>query len=95
MVGAFSKSMLPRALVLPFSYILPVAEFIIGILCITGLFTAPALVAGGLEMSFLIFGSCLIENWEPIVSQLVHALVFVILLQCIAGNSWALDNLFQ
>lgn len=38
MTGNFEKSMLPGALVVPFSYILPVAEFLIGLLIIAGLF---------------------------------------------------------
>ncbi len=38
MVGQFSKSMLPTALVTPFSYMLPFLEFLTGILLIAGLF---------------------------------------------------------
>jgi len=95
MVSTFSKSMLPRILVSPFSYALPFIEFIVGILCITGLQTRTALIAGSVEMTVLILGSCLIENWEPIVSQLLHVVVFVVLLQFIDSNTWALDNFFN
>jgi thiosulfate dehydrogenase [quinone] large subunit len=93
MADTFSKSMLPRAMVLPFSYLLPILEFVIGLLCITGLFTQQALIGGCLDMALLIFGCCMIENWEPIVSQLVHVIVLVVLIQFMAVNTWAIDNL--
>src|ERR1700712_5260885 len=48
MVTSFQKSFLPQALVVPFSYALPFAEFAVGFLLIVGLFTKQALVAGSL-----------------------------------------------
>lgn len=48
MVGSFEKSILPQALVVPFSYVLPIAEFTVGLLLILGLFTRQALIGGGL-----------------------------------------------
>ncbi|UOE47954.1 DoxX family membrane protein [Mucilaginibacter sp. SMC90] len=93
MVGTFAKSMLPKALVTPFSYLLPIAEFTIGLLLISGLFTKPALIAGGLVMMLLILGSCMIENWEILPSQLIHAAFFALLLQFAANNTYSLDNL--
>jgi thiosulfate dehydrogenase [quinone] large subunit len=95
MVGSFEKSMLPGVLITPFSYALPVAEFVIGLLLVAGLFTRPALIAGGLVMVLLIFGTAMIENWEAIPSQLIHAAFFAVLLQYAAVNGFALDNLFK
>lgn len=94
MVGTFEKSMLPKFMVTPFSYLLPIAEFTIGVLLLSGLFTKPALVAGGAVMIILILGSCMIENWEIIPSQLIHAAFFAVLLQFAANNTYSLDNLF-
>lgn len=94
LVGTFSKSMLPRVLVVPFSYLLPVAEFAIGVLLLTGLFTGPALIGGCVVMIMLIFGCCLIENWEPIASQLIHIVILALLLNFIAANTCALDKIF-
>ena len=94
MVGNFAKSILPQTLVIPFSYVLPIAEFIIGLLLITGLFTKPALIAGSLVMIILVFGTCMIENWEALPSQLIHVAFFTILLQFISSNTWAVDQLF-
>lgn len=93
MVGSFEKSMLPEALVMPFSYALPVAEFLIGLLLIVGLFTRQALIAGGVVTIILIFGSSLIENWDAIPSQLIHTAFFAVLLQFSGSNTWAMDNL--
>jgi thiosulfate dehydrogenase [quinone] large subunit len=93
MVDSFAKSMLPRALVMPFSYILPITEFTIGLLLISGLFTRPALIGGSLVMIMLIMGTCIVENWEFLPSQLIHILFFAVLLQFISSNSWAIDQL--
>jgi len=95
MVGSFEKSMLPLALVRPFSYALPILEFTVGLLLITGLFTKASLIAGALIMVALIFGTTLIESWDAITSQLVHAAFFAVLLQFVRYNTYALDNLLK
>ncbi|MBV8252146.1 MAG: DoxX family membrane protein [Chitinophaga sp.] len=95
MVQSFEKSMLPQALVLPFSYVLPIAEFIIGILLLIGLGTRIALIGGGILMAFLVLGSTLIESWDFITGQLVHAAFFAVLLQFISSNTFAVDNLLK
>ncbi|TWV93024.1 DoxX family protein [Chitinophaga pinensis] len=95
MVGSFKDAMLPSALVTPFSYALPIAEFLIGTLLIVGLLTRQALVAGGIVMILLILGATMIENWEALVSQLLHAVIFAVLLSSISFNSYAVDNLLK
>ena len=95
MVTSFEKSMIPGVLVTPFSYVLPVAEFLIGLLLILGLFTRLSLVAGGVVMILLIFGTTMIENWEALPSQLIHAAFFAVLLNYVATyNGYSLDNVF-
>ncbi|HSD06609.1 DoxX family membrane protein [Flavobacterium sp.] len=95
MVGSFEKSLLPKVLVIPFSYVLPIAELLVGLLLVTGLFTKPALFIGGIIMVILIFGTALIENWEALPSQLIHAAFFALLLQFIVANTVSLDTLFK
>jgi thiosulfate dehydrogenase [quinone] large subunit len=95
MVGSFEKSMLPLSLVRPFSYALPLLEFAVGLLLITGLFTKAALITGALVMVILIFGTTLIENWDAITSQLIHAALFAVLLQFREHNLLAIDNLLK
>ncbi|PZU22870.1 MULTISPECIES: DoxX family protein [Chryseobacterium group] len=95
MTGNFSKSMLPQNLVTPFSYALPVAEFTIGILLILGVFSPKVIIAGWVVMLLLMFGTCLIENWEALPSQMIHAIILIALYQFIAANSISLDQLFK
>jgi thiosulfate dehydrogenase [quinone] large subunit len=96
MVGQFEKSMLPNILVTPFSYILPIAELLVGIFLLIGLFTRQALVAGSLVMITLIFGSSMIEEWGAIPSQLIHAAFFSILLIFEKSyNCFAVDQILE
>ena len=95
MVSSFEKSILPSALVIPFSYALPIAEFAIGLLLLIGLFTRVSLIAGGIVMIALILGTTLIENWEALTSQLVHADFFAVLLSFVQYNTWAVDNILK
>lgn len=93
MAATFSHSLLPQALVKAFALILPFMEFAIGCLLLTGLFTRSALMAGGVLMIMLIFGTCMIENWDALVPQLIHSLFFAILLHYISANVFSLDNI--
>lgn len=95
MVTSFENAMLPVSLVKPFSYALPIAEFLIGLLLIIGLFTRQSLIAGSIVMIMLILGATLIENWEALVSQLIHVAIFALLLNYITYNSCALDKLVK
>lgn len=95
MVGQFSKSFLPEALVIPFSYVLPFAEFIAGILIILGLFTRQGLLLAGLVSLALIFGSTMIENWEALPSQLIHVAFLSVLLASLPQNSFAVDKIIK
>ncbi|WP_215238540.1 DoxX family membrane protein [Dyadobacter helix] len=92
----FQKSILPDFLVAPFGYILPVAEFIIGLLILLGLFTRLSLIAGALVMVTLIFGTSMIEDWGAIPSQLIHTAFFCILLdQTEKAKTYSLDSAFE
>jgi len=95
MVKSFEHSMMPPALVIPFSFLLPFGELITGILLLLGLFTRQALILGGVIMIMLIFGTAMIENWDAIPSQLIHAAFFAVLLNFISSNRFALDHLFK
>jgi thiosulfate dehydrogenase [quinone] large subunit len=95
MVGQFQNSMLPEALVKPFSYILPFGELITGLLLLIGLFTRQALVAAAVISLILIFGSSLIEEWGSIPSQLIHGFIAAYLLQYIEANYYSLDTKFS
>ncbi|MDR2238133.1 MAG: DoxX family protein [Chryseobacterium sp.] len=73
MLGTMEKSAIPAALIVPFSYILPVAETLIGIALLVGFKTKYTLYSALVLMSILIAGSCSIENWSAIEAQLLHS----------------------
>ncbi|WP_036602355.1 MauE/DoxX family redox-associated membrane protein [Olivibacter sitiensis] len=80
MVGSMEKSVLPAALVTPFSYALPIIEAAIGLLLLIGFQLRYTFYAGLALMSILILGSSSIENWGAIEAQLIHAVYFAVLL---------------
>jgi thiosulfate dehydrogenase [quinone] large subunit len=92
-VGQFSKSMLPAALVTPFSYALPFLELLTGVLLILGLFTRFACVLGVLIMLALILGSSLIEQWDNVFSQIMYGLYFAMLYYFAFYNRYSFDRL--
>lgn len=73
MVTTMEKSVIPAALIVPFSYLLPVAEALLGLALLLGFKIRLTLYASIALMSLLILGSCSIENWSAIESQLLHA----------------------
>lgn len=94
MVDKFKNSLLPEALVIPFSYALPIAELLTGVLIVLGLFTRLALTAGSWIMIMLIFGSSMVEDWGAIPSQLIHvAFLTVLLVFEHSHNTYALDKI--
>ena len=96
MVSEFEKSILPQILVTPFSYMLPIAELLVGIFLLIGLFTKQTLVAGAIVMIALIFGSSMIEEWGGIPSQLIHSAFFIVLLSFEKSyNSFAVDSILE
>lgn len=84
--------MLPDFLVSPFATVLPFAEFAVGLLLLLGLFTYRAAIAGAVIIIMLIFGSCLIENWSAVGSQMVYILLFYFLIAEVRHDSFGLDG---
>ncbi len=74
MLDTMEKSFLPQGLILPFSFALPILEFIIGIALLFRAGIQYSIYAALLLMTVLIFGSCSIENWAAIEAQLLHAI---------------------
>jgi len=73
MVTSMEKSIIPDFLIVPFSYVLPIAEFLIGLSLLIGFKTKSTIFSGLILMSILILGSSSIENWSAIESQLLHS----------------------
>jgi thiosulfate dehydrogenase [quinone] large subunit len=92
MVKEFAPSLLPSWTVIPFSNILPFAEFLCGLLLLIGLFTRFASILGIILMIILIFGSSVIEQWNNAFTQIFYGGYFCILYRYANYNHFALDN---
>ena len=92
MIDLFKTSLMPEALTYLFASVLPFVELLLGILLIIGWRTRAAYIIGSAVICALIFGSCLIENWEAVAFQLIYALLFFILLCYMEYNKYALDK---
>ena len=88
----FSKSMLPPAIVSPFSLALPFLELITGALLILGLFTRFSCAMGVMLMLALILGSSMLEDWDNVFMQLIYGAYFSILYYFAFYNKYSLDR---
>jgi len=88
MVKTFEKSWLPEMLINAFATVLPFAEFMIGLMLITGFKTKWANVAGAALILILLFGCSTIENWEAMGIQMIYAIFFYILISRSQDNSF-------
>ncbi|PZU90224.1 MAG: DoxX family protein [Chryseobacterium sp.] len=73
MVTSMEKSVIPCFMIVPFSYVLPIVEFLIGLLLLIGFQTRYIIYSGLTLMSILILGSASTENWSAIEAQLLHS----------------------
>jgi thiosulfate dehydrogenase [quinone] large subunit len=92
MAASFSKSILPETVVLPFGYILPVLELLTGILLLLGLFTRFATVLGVALMLALIFGSCMVEQWDNVFTQIIYGGYLALLYYFAQYNTISIDG---
>lgn len=89
---SFADTILPQPAVLAFGYVIPIAETVLGLLLVIGLLSRYTLIASFLLMIALIFGSCLLENWETVGLQVVYTVVLFLLLFYQEYNGYALDS---
>src|SRR5918911_12325 len=99
-VGNFAAGMekqfagkLPSALVLPFAYTLPFMEVVFGALILLGLFNSIALVASGLLLLALTFGTVMLGEAPTVAHNLQYALVNFVLLWLADYNGYSIDRL--
>jgi thiosulfate dehydrogenase (quinone) large subunit len=89
----FAHTALPHPLVVAIAFSLPWAEAIIGCLVTFGLFTRPALTSGLLVMILLMFGTCLVQDWQIAGLQLIYGLSYAALLFLLACNRYSIDSI--
>ena len=94
MVNRF-QDIAPSFLIVPFAALVTPVELISGFLMIIGLQTRNAIIAGFALMMPLMFGICLLQEWDTAASQLIYCLVFFILLAGCSLNSISVDRLIR
>jgi thiosulfate dehydrogenase [quinone] large subunit len=95
MVKLFSKSLMPGGLVSAFGHVLPFLEFITGLLILLGFFTRFALVLSVVIILALIFGSCMLEQWEWVFTQVVYGAYLAVLYYYTHYNRISIDGLMK
>jgi thiosulfate dehydrogenase [quinone] large subunit len=88
----FANSILPQPLVDASAYGIVGAECILGLLLLTGLALRFALSAGSLLMIVLLFGTCLIQDWDAAGEQLIYLAYYTALLALCGLDRWPLDK---
>lgn len=91
LVKQFQATLLPRILVEAFAHTLPWTETAIGLLVLAGLATRFALIAGGLLMALLTFGTTLRQDFGTAGLQLSYSIAYFMLLSLRARNGFSLD----
>lgn len=91
-VQSFSHTFLPPPAVLVTAWLIPPAELLIGLLVLLGLFLRPALVLGLLLMIQLMFGTCLIQQWQVAGLQLIYVAFYAALLATAGWDVYSLDR---
>jgi thiosulfate dehydrogenase [quinone] large subunit len=82
LVKMFADTPLPVAMVIPFGYVLPVAEAILGALLIVGRGLRYTVLAGMALMAVLEFGTALRSDWSTLSLQLGYSAIYALLLYC-------------
>jgi len=91
----FKDSPLPELMVIPFSYALPFAEFIVGLFLLVGLYTRKIAITGVVIMVLLIFGSSMLEQWNNVFSQLFYGAYFAFLFRYAGYDHYSVDRLLN
>jgi thiosulfate dehydrogenase [quinone] large subunit len=95
MVQNFHNTLLPDFMVRPFALSVPPVEAVLGTLLCLGLFTRWTLIAGGLWMVALVFGTTVRQDYPTVAIQLLYALLFFVLQVWESSNRISLDTLMR
>ena len=90
----FSDTSLPQPWVRQIGMMLPVVEWLLGILLLLGLFTNLAIVAGSLVMLLLLAGKSIRQDWQTVGFQMIYIAYYAVLGFLQPYNSLALDSFF-
>jgi thiosulfate dehydrogenase (quinone) large subunit len=94
-VQNFHDTFLAVYLVRVFALSVPPVEVVLSILLCLGLFTRGTLIAGGIWMIALVFGTTIRQDYPTVAIQLLYALVFFVLQVWESSNRTSLDTLMR
>jgi thiosulfate dehydrogenase [quinone] large subunit len=93
-IAAFSHvAGMPHALVPFVVYLIPAVETIAGASILLGLVTYYGLLAEGVLMLVLIFGTCMQGSWAVLAMQMPYPIIIFLLLMTLKLNLVSLDGL--
>lgn len=93
-IAAFSHVAGMPHILIPFVvYLIPVVETIAGAAILLGVVTYYALLAEGVLMLVLIFGTCMQGNWAVLAMQIPYPIIIFLLLMTSRLNVVSLDGL--
>ena len=95
MVDMFQDTFVPEVLVRVPAMLVPIVEFLSGLLVTLGLATQAALITLFGLMIVLMYGVTLIQNWDAAGSQLIYCLVLFVLIAGNSFNTFSLDRLIS
>jgi len=95
LVQSFHSTFLPDFLVRPFALSVPPVEAVLGTLLCLGLFTRWTLIAGGLWMIALLFGTTIRQDYPTVAIQLLYAVLFFVLQVWELANHISLDAMMR
>jgi len=87
----FENTALPVWQVRAFATVVPIAELLIGVLLILGLWTRWALLFAALLMVGIIFGTAMRGEWQIVFLQMFYSLLYSVMLMWRRYDDWSLD----
>jgi thiosulfate dehydrogenase [quinone] large subunit len=86
-------SYIPATMLSVFAAVQPWVELILGLLLVVGLATRFSLIAGGLTIMVLVFGTNLAQDWLVSGLQLIYAFLYYYLLVHLDQNRYSIDGM--
>jgi thiosulfate dehydrogenase (quinone) large subunit len=86
-------SYIPVSLLSVFATVQPWVELILGLMLMIGLATRFSLIAGGLVIMCLVFGTNLAQDWLVSGLQLIYAFLYYYLLAHLDQNRYSIDGM--
>lgn len=91
LVKDFHQTVINTRAVKTFGSLLPIAETLVGICLVLGLFTEITIITGSVLMLLLITGKSIKSDWQTVSLQMIYVLLYVLLEAGLAFNTLSAD----